>query len=90
MNSAKILEDIKKQLDKKELPRLLEVFKEVKTCENIEPVFKKLKSIFFGSILQPSRSSDKRFNDKLQCLIDLGFLIPKRCREEYMCMIDEL
>jgi hypothetical protein len=31
-NSAKILEEIKKYLDKKELPRLLEVFREVKTC----------------------------------------------------------
>ena len=45
LTTAKILEEIKKYLDRKELPRLLEVFKEVKSCETIDPVFRKLKNI---------------------------------------------
>ena len=77
-------------MDKKELPKLLEVFKEVKTCDSIEPVFKKLKRIFFGSVVAPSRSSDEFFGEKLQCLVDLGFLIPKKCREDYMKLLGEL
>ena len=90
LNTAKILEEIKKYLDRKELPRLLEVFKEVKSCETVDPVFKKLKSVFFGSTLAPSRMTDKHFSDKMQCLVDLGFLIPKKLREEYMSLVAEL
>ena len=89
-NSAKILEEIKKYLDKKDLPRLLEVFKEVKTCPTIDPVFKKLKSIFFGQVLAPSRATDRQFSEKIQCLVDLGFLIPKKLREEYMRLVGEI
>ena len=62
-SSAKILDEIKKHIDKHDLPKLkakpfilfivsdelLGVFKEVKDCEKMEPVFKRLKSIFFGN-----------------------------------------
>ena len=90
MNTAKILDEIKKYLDKKDLPKLLEVFKEVKTCTSIDPVFKKLKNVFFGPILAPSRQTDRHFIEKMQCLVDLGFLIPKKLREEYMMLVADL
>jgi hypothetical protein len=70
-------------LDKNELPKLLGVFKEIKDCERIEPVFKKLKTIFFGNVAAPSRQTDRQFTNKLQCMQDLGFLIPKKKQEEY-------
>jgi hypothetical protein len=42
-NSQKVLLEIKKYLDKSELPKLLSIFREVKNCDSIEPAFKKLK-----------------------------------------------
>ena len=66
MSTQRILEDIKKFIEKSELPKLLSVFKEVKECERIEPVFKKLRTVFFGNIADPSR--DRQFSNKLKCL----------------------
>ncbi len=61
MTIALILEEIKKYLEKKDLTKLLEVFKEVNNCETVEPLFKKLKNVFFGPVLAPSRSTDRYF-----------------------------
>jgi hypothetical protein len=61
-DSGKILEEIKRYLDKQELPKLLSVFKEVKDCETIEPVFKKLKTLFFGNIIAPTKATDRQFD----------------------------
>ena len=80
-SSAKILDDIKRQLSKQDLPKLLQVFKEVKECEKMEGVFKRLKELFFGNLAAPQR--DKGFAAKMRCLVDLGSLIPKRKQEEY-------
>ena len=86
-NSAKILDDIKKQLSKQDLPLLLQVFKEVKECEKMDQVFKRLRELFFGNVVSPPR--DKSFHDKFRCLVDLGSLIPKRKQEEYKHLMDE-
>lgn len=82
-----ILEEIKKYLDRQELPKLLGVFREVKDCESIEPSFKKLKGIFFGNIVAPSRSSDRHYREKVQCLSSLATLIPKKNQEEYRSLL---
>ena len=66
------------------------VFKEVKVCERMEPVFKKLKTIFFGSVAAPSKQTDKHFEHKLKCLDDLGGLIPKKKQEEYRALLSAL
>lgn len=86
-STQKILEDIKKFLDKNELPKLLSVFKEVKECERMEPVFKKLRTIFFGNIVAPTKLTDRYFAQKMQCLSDLGSLIPRRKQEEYRVLL---
>ena len=90
MTTAKILEEIKKYLDKSELPKLLGVFKEVKECDTIEPVFKKLKNVFFGNVMAPSRATDKNFREKIRCLEDLGTLIPKKLQDEYRMLMSDL
>ena len=89
-NSAKILDDIKKYLDKTQLPQLLGVFKEVKECEKMEPVFKKLKHVFFGNTMAPSRATDRYYREKVQCLEDLGSMIPRKKQEEYKRLVSDL
>jgi hypothetical protein len=42
---------MKKFLDKNDLAKLVGVFKDVKTCEKIEPVFKKIQQTFFGKLV---------------------------------------
>jgi hypothetical protein len=63
------------------------VFKEVKECEKMDQVFKRLRELFFGNVVSPPR--DKSFHDKFRCLVDLGSLIPKRKQEEYKHLMDE-
>lgn len=63
------------------------MFKEVKECEKMEGVFKRLRELFFGNTAAPQR--DKGFADKMRCLVDLGTLIPKRKQEEYRSLISE-
>ena len=74
-------------MDKNDLPKLLVVFKEVKDCERIEPVFKKLRTIFFGNVAAPTKLTDRHYTQKMQCLSDLGSLIPKRKQEEYRMLL---
>jgi hypothetical protein len=85
-----LLEDIKKYLDKSELPKLLGVFKEIKDCESMEPVFKRLKVIFFGKVSAPSKQTDRFYEQKIKCLMDLGDLIPKKKQEEYRVLMESL
>lgn len=81
--TQRILNEIKKYIDKKQLPNLLEAFKEVKTCETIDPVYRKLKSVFFGNVVMPSRATDKYYREKVQCFVDLANLIPKSKQDRY-------
>jgi hypothetical protein len=41
------------------------VFKEVKECERIEPVFKKLRTIFFGNVMAPTKLTDRHYAQKI-------------------------
>jgi hypothetical protein len=52
------------------------VFKEVKECEKMAPVFGKLRQLFFGGTVDVKVV--KGYQDKMKCLEDLGQLIPKR------------
>lgn len=66
------------------------MFKEVKDCVKMEPVFKKLKTIFFGQITAPSRQTDRFYENKMKCLDDLGSLIPKKKQDEYRALLGTL
>jgi len=77
-------------LDKNELPKLLLVFKEIKECERLEPVFMKLKTIFFGNVLAPNKFTDRDFVKKMKCLNDLGTLIPRKKQEEYRSLLENM
>ena len=52
------------------------MFKEVKECEKMAPVFGKLRQLFFGGTVDVKVV--KGYQDKMKCLEDLGQLIPKR------------
>jgi hypothetical protein len=51
------------------------VFKEVKECEKMAPVFGKLRQLFFGGNVDVKVV--KGYHDKMKCLEDLGQLIPE-------------
>lgn len=54
-----LLQQIMKYLNREELPKLLAVFKEFKTCDRIEPLFKRLRAVFFGNLAAPSKANDR-------------------------------
>lgn len=61
--------------------KLIGIIKDIKNCQQLNPVFSKLRETIFGR--NKDITNDRNFKEKMRLIESLGDFIPKGKKEEY-------